>query len=136
MARFLVDANVLCEPTKTAPESRVVGWLVRNERLVAIDAVILGEIRYGILLLAEGRRRRGLEAWFSQVVQRVECLPWDAATGLCWAELLARVRGLGRTMTVKDSLIAATALRNGLTLATRNERDFAPGGVDIVNPFG
>ncbi len=135
MARFLVDANVLCEPTKAAPESHVVDWLRRNERLVAIDSVILGEIRYGILLLAEGRRRTRLEGWFSRVVQRVECLSWDAATGLHWAELLARVRGVGRTMTVKDSLIAATALRHGLTLATRNERDFAPSGVDTVNPF-
>ncbi len=110
-------------------------WLRRNERLVTIDAVILGEIRYGILLLAEGRRRTRLEGWFGRVVQRVECLPWDSATGLRWAELLARVRRLGRAMTVKDSFIAATAVRHGLTLATRNERDFAPSGVDTVNPF-
>ena len=54
MARFLVDANVLSEPTKSAPVSRVVDWLVRNERFVAIDPVMLGEIRYRILLLAEG----------------------------------------------------------------------------------
>ena len=135
MAGFLVDANVLSEATKAEPDRAVVDWLRRNERLLLVDPVILGEIRFGILLLPEGRRRRGLEGWFNQVVRRIECLAWDSRTGLRWAELLAQVRGAGRTMAVRDSLIAATALTHSLTLATRNDRHFDGCGVNIVNPF-
>ena len=62
-------------------------------------------------------------------------LSWDARTGLRWAEVLADVRRLGKTMSVKDSLIAATALTHALTVATRNERDFVASGVSTVNPF-
>ena len=95
MAKFLVDANVLSEATKAAPDPLVVDWLRRNERLLAVDPVILGEIRYGILLLPGGRRRRKLENWFEQVVRRIECLTSDARTGGRWAELLAQTRRAG-----------------------------------------
>jgi predicted nucleic acid-binding protein len=135
MARILVDANVLSEATKAAPDPAVVDWLRRNERLLAVDPVILGEIRFGILLLPMGRRRGMLENWFEQVVRRIECLAWDARTGGRWAELLAQMRHAGTTMAVRDSLIAATALTNALTLATRNVHDFASCGVSLVNPF-
>ena len=135
MARILVDANVLSEPTKAAPDAAVVDWLRRNERLLAVDPVILGEIRFGILLLPMGRRREMLENWFEQVVRRIECLAWDARTGGRWAELLAQMRLAGTTMAVRDSLIAATALTHALTLATRNVHDFAACGVSLANPF-
>lgn len=135
MARFLVDANVLSEATKKAPNPLVVDWLRRNERLMAVDPVILGEIRFGILLLPDGRRRQRLEGWFSKIVRRIECLSWDSGTALRWAELLARVRRDGRTMAVRDSLIAATALTHSLTVATRNDQHFEASGVDLVNPF-
>lgn len=133
---YVVDANVLSEATKPAPDPRVVDWLRRNEREIVIDPVILGEIRFGILLLPAGKRRRRLERWFDEGVARVVCLPWDAATGLRWARLLARLRAAGQSMPVKDSLIAATALAHGLTVATRNVRDFKKAGVKVVDPFG
>jgi predicted nucleic acid-binding protein len=59
--RYLVDANVLCEPTRPAPVSQVVEWLRRNERDIAVDPIILGELRFGILLLHKGKRRSTLE---------------------------------------------------------------------------
>jgi predicted nucleic acid-binding protein len=133
--KYLVDANVLSEPTRPAPDSRVVEWLRRNERDIAVDPVILGEVRFGILLLQKGRRRASLERWFDAGVQRLHCLPWEAETGLRWAELLASLRTAGRAMPIKDSLIAATALVHGLTVATRNRSDFEKAGVKIVDPF-
>lgn len=132
---YVVDANVLSEATKPAPDPQVVDWLRRNEREIVIDPVILGEIRFGILLLPAGSRRRRLERWFNEGVARVVCLPWDAATGLRWARLLASLRAAGQSMPVKDSLIAATALAHGLTVATRNVRDFKKAGVKVVDPF-
>lgn len=133
--RYLVDANVLSEPTRPAPDANVVEWLGRSEREIAVDPIILGEVRFGILLLPKGRRRSNLERWFDAGVGRLHCLPWEAETGLRWAQLLARLRTAGRAMPIKDSLIAATALVYGLTVVTRNRTDFEKAGVGIIDPF-
>jgi predicted nucleic acid-binding protein len=132
---FLVDANVLSEPTKPSPNARVVEWLRRHEADIAIDAIVLGEIRFGILLLPKGKRRLSLERWFDAGVRRLHCLPWDVDTGLRWAALLAGLRASGRAMPIKDSLIAASALAHGLVVATRNRVDFEKVGLAIVDPF-
>jgi predicted nucleic acid-binding protein len=106
-----------------------------DEPEFAIDPIILGEIRFGVHLLPAGKRRRHLERWFEQGVAKVTCLPWEAATGLRWAKLLADLRTAGDAMAVKDSLIAATALVHGLTVVTRNTRDFEKAGVKLIDPF-
>jgi predicted nucleic acid-binding protein len=132
---YLVDANVLGEATKPAPDPRVVDWLRAHEREIAVDPLILGELRFGILLLPRGRKRDALEQWFEAGVRRLHCLPWEIATGLTWAELLAKLRSAGQAMPIKDSLIAATALTHGLTMVTRNRVDFAKAKLQIVDPF-
>ena len=133
--KYLVDANVLSEPTRPDPNPAVVGWLRRHEREIAVDPIILGEVKFGILLLPRGKRRARLEQWFDEGIGRIQCLTWDAFVGLRWAELLARLRSSGRSMPIKDSLIAATALAFGLTVATRNRSDFEKAGVDVEDPF-
>lgn len=133
---YLVDANVLSEPTKPRPDAGVVEWLRRSEREIAVDPIILGEINFGILLLPRGKRRSRLERWFSEAVQRIHCFPWEAPTGMRWAQLLADLRVRGRSMPIKDSLIAATALTHHLAVVTRNRADFAKAEVDVVDPFG
>ena len=132
---YLVDANILSEPTKPAPSPRVVEWLRTREPDIAVDPIILGELRFGILLLPKGRKRASLERWFDAGVSRLRCLPWEAETGLRWAQLLARLRATGRAMPVKDSMIAATALVHDLIVVTRNASDFRKAGVRIVDPF-
>ena len=133
--KYLVDANVLSEPTKPAPDSRAVEWLRQNEREIAIDPIVLGELRFGILLLPPGERRARLEQWFDAGATRLRCLPWEAETGLKWAELLARLRASGRAMAIKDSLITATALVHDLVVATRNRAAFENAGVRVIDPF-
>jgi toxin FitB len=133
--RYLVDANVLSEPTKPAPNPAVVGWLRQHEREIAVDPVILGEVRFGILLLSKGKRRARLQQWFDAGVGRLHCLPWGAQTGLRWAQLLAHLRATGRAMPIKDSLIATTALVHGLTVVTRDTANFANAGVKLLDPF-
>ena len=133
--KYLVDANVLSEPTRPAPHAGVVAWLRNNEREIAVDPIILGEVRFGILLLPKGRRRSRLERWFDDGMQRLHCMPFEAQTALRWAELLAGLRTSGRAMPVRDSLIAATALTHGMTVVTRNRQDFEKAGVRIIDPF-
>lgn len=132
--KHLVDANVLSEATKPQPDPRVIEWLRRNERSIVVDPVILGEVRFGILLLSRGARRAKLERWFEDGVRRIQCLPWDSTVGMRWAQLLADLRRRGRPMSIKDSLIAASALAHDLALVTLNRRDFEPARVQLVDP--
>jgi hypothetical protein len=132
---ILVDANVLSELTRPVPDPRALSWLRRHEDELVIDPVLLGEIRYGILLLPAGARRRSLQNWFDSGISRLTCLPWDAACGLRWARLLADLKSRGQAIALKDSLIAATALVHEVRLATRNVRDFRKTGVTVVDPF-
>jgi predicted nucleic acid-binding protein len=133
--KYLVDANVLSEPTKPAPAPGVIAWLRAHEQEIAVDPIILGELRFGILLLPKGKKRARLERWFDAGVKSLYCVPWEMETGLRWAELLARLRAAGKAMPIKDSLIAATALAHDLVVVTRNRSDFEKAKVKVFDPF-
>lgn len=133
--RFLVDADVLSEPTKPAPSLEVIDWLRTNEADLAVSPIVLGEIEYGIRLLPAGKRRKRLQEWFARGVQRVRTLDFDAKAAAAWADLLARLKTKGRAMPIKDSLIAATALAHDLTVATHNSADYRNASVRLVDPF-
>jgi predicted nucleic acid-binding protein len=132
---YLVDANVLSEPTRARPDSRVVAWLTAHEGDFVVDSIVLGELSFGILALPKGRKRLKLEGWFKAVVRAIECLPWDAAVSLRWARLVVDLKKKGATLPVLDTMIAATALEHDLTVVTRNVRDFKRTGVKVLDPF-
>jgi hypothetical protein len=133
---YLVDANILSEATKPRPHAKVVAWLSANENNFVVDSVILGELAIGIFILPPSRKRTRLERWFEAVADRIDCLPWDAAVSRRWARLVADLQKKGQTLPVLDSMIAATALAHGLTIATHNVRDFQKAGVPVIDPFG
>jgi len=132
---FLVDANVLSEPTKQEANRKVVAWLTENEANLVVDSIILGELRIGILALPRGRKRDRLEHWFETVVETIDCLPWDASVSRRWAELMVDLKRKGETVPLLDGMIAASALHHDLIVATRNIRYFKKTRVKTVNPF-
>jgi predicted nucleic acid-binding protein len=131
---ILVDADVLSEPTKEQPHPRVLTWLQQHSADLVVNAIILGELEYGILKLPAGRRRLRLQDWFQQGATFLTVIDMDAGTSRAWANLLAELKCKGRSMPVNDSLIAATARQHDLTLATRNTRDYRHAGVRLFNP--
>lgn len=133
--RYLVDANVLSEPTKQAPDRNALAWLEAHEGELVVDSIVLGELCVGVLTLPAGRRRTRLEQWFATLAETIDCVPWDTAVARRWAALVVELRKKGRTMPLLDGMIAATALAHGMTVATRNTRDFAKAGVGVVDPF-
>jgi len=132
---YLVDANVLSEPTKQSADKKVVEWLIKNEANLVVDPIIVGELRMGILALPRGRKRERLEQWFEDVIEIIECLSWDATVSRRWATIVVDLKRKGETVPLLDGMIAATALQHDLIVATRNTRDFKKTGVKTLNPF-
>lgn len=133
--KFLVDANVLSEVTRPEPSAKVVEWLRKHERDLAVTPIVLGEIEYGIGLTISPRKRKELEHWFAEGMKRLRVIDLDSGTASIWAALLVRLKKKGRAMPVKDSLIAASAIQHQLTIVTRNVSDFQNTGVSLINPF-
>lgn len=132
---YLVDVNVLCEPTKQSPNSKVTEWLIAHRAELVVDPIIMGEIWEGIMRLPEGRRKQNLAAWYGQSRTSLFCLPWTIEIGVVWGQLSYEVTQRGFTIAAEDTMIAATAKLHGLTVATRNVDDFIRCGVPVVNPF-
>jgi toxin FitB len=133
--KYLVDANVLSEVTRPAPSTAVIDWLRTHEPDLVVTPIVLGEIEYGIGLTTSSSKRKALQQWFEEGLQRLRILDFDSGTASAWAALLVRLKKKGQAMPVKDSLIAASALQHQLTIVTRNINDFRNVGVPLMNPF-
>lgn len=137
--RYLLDTNVLSEAAKSDAAGGVVRFLEDTPPLqLALSVLTLGAIRQGILALDPGRRRSRLEQWLSTSLGRQfsgRILPVDDGVALAWGRLSAEGRQAGRPLPVVDGLLLATVEVHGLTFVTRNERDCADRGVDILNPW-
>lgn len=136
---IVLDTNVISELMRPAPSDRVIEWLDRQPpEAIWLSSISVLEIRFGLELLVDGARRLRLEQAFDAVLvqdlaERV--LTFDAPAADHTARLAATVRRAGRSMELRDAMIAGIALRHGARLATRNLRHFEHVGMELENPW-
>ena len=139
MSGYLLDTNVPSEFSRDRPEPRVVQWLkAQPVTTLFLSAVTIGEIRKGLVVLPQSRRRSDLETWFHTdllVWFRNRILPVTHAVADKWGVLDGQCQLRGTPLNTADGMIAATAIEHGLTLVTRNVKDFAGLSVDLFNPW-
>ena len=136
---IILDTNVLSALMRQEPDPMVVRWLDRMPaESVWTTAVTVLEVRFGLELLAPGRRRKQLEDAFAQTLEEDfegRVLPFDTAAAEAAGVLAARQRVAGRPVEVRDIQIAGIARSRKATLATRNVRHFAGLGIPIADPW-
>jgi predicted nucleic acid-binding protein len=134
---FLVDTNVFSEQLKRSPHPEVLAWIREHESDLYLSTITIGEIRLGIELLGEGKRKQQYLFWLQGLTQIMQgrILSFNRASAHVWGLMQARLEKSGGRLPDLDSQIAAIAQRHGLAVATRNEIDFLRAGVKVVNPF-
>jgi predicted nucleic acid-binding protein len=136
---FLLDTNVLSEMVRPAPELKVLEWLSTvDEDRVFMSVATIAEVRRGIALMAEGRRRTALADWLANDLSgrfAGRVLSIDVSVAEHWGDLLALSRQSGLALSAIDGFFAATALAKGLILVTRNTKDFLPFDIPLFDPW-
>jgi len=136
---IVLDTNVISEPMKAHGNPAVLTWLDRQApETLFLTAVNLAELLVGIAILPDGKRKRGLDTAFSELIPRLfgsRVLPFDEAAAKVYALLITRARAIGHTITVADGQIAAIAATYGFTVATRDTGPFLAAGVPVIDPW-
>ena len=131
---FLLDTNVVSELRRPKPHGAVVAWLRGvDDADLHLAAVSLGEIQAGVEITRERDPAKAaeIEAWLELVAGTWNVLAADGAVFRSWARLMHKADD----RLIEDGLIAATAQVHGLTVVTRNGKDFRPFGVTVLDPF-
>jgi predicted nucleic acid-binding protein len=134
--KYLLDTDVVSQYTKLPPDQRVDAWVQRTDDSdLYICDITFAELWYGINLLPAGKRRTELENWvedglYLQFFNRVVSFNLDAARR--YGSLMARAKKNGHNPNSTDCMIAATAVANGMVVATLNRKDFEKLGVELV----
>jgi len=134
MARFLLDTNVVSEPTMKQPNEHVLSQIDVHQSDVVISSNVLHELIYGCERLPESKKRSHIERYIEEVVlNSIPILPYDNNAARWHASERARLTSLGKTPPYVDAQIAAVAATNGFILVTRNLSDFENfDGLDVI----
>jgi toxin FitB len=136
---IIVDTNVVSELLRPSPEPRVEAWLAARDGLdIYLTAISEAELRYGVAIMENGRRRDGLADAIDRILRddmAGRVLAFDSAAAEAYATIAASRRAAGRPIAQADCQIAAIARARGATVATRNTADFEGCGVDLINPW-
>lgn len=136
---ILVDTNVVSEPMKAQGDLRVAAWLDRQApETLFIATISIAEILFGVAALPAGRRRVRLAEAFETEVQRLfagRIVSFDLPAARAYASIMSGARARGLAISVADGQIAAIAVANQLSVATRDQAPFRAAGVRTVNPW-
>lgn len=134
---WLIDTDLLSERTKPRPDLKVLKWLEANSSDLYTSSHVIGELQAGISLLAEGAKKRALQAWLNRLIEAMEgrILNFNTSVATVWGHQEAEFAKKGCLMPMPDSFIAATARRHNLTIATRNVGDHTRPGLKVANPI-
>jgi predicted nucleic acid-binding protein len=134
---YLVDTNIFSEPTRPHPNRAVMAWLQENEPNIYVSTITIGELRRGIERLAESGRKTKLRHWLQSLCDCMKgrVLSYSTSSAHVWGQLNAKWDEKGIVIASLDSQIAAIAHRHGLTVVTRNIKDFEKTGVKVLDPF-
>ena len=139
MTKYLIDTNVISELIRPVPERLVELWFQKADPASLFGSVVTwGEIRLGVENMPASRRRTEIEMWLATGLPEwfgANLLPVTKEIADQWGRITARARQSGITIATADGLIAATALEHGLTLVTRNVKDFVRLGVTFFDPW-
>ncbi len=136
--KYLLDTCVLSELVKSTPDGQVLNWFeARKAHELCISAMTWGELQRGVARMPESKRRSELTLWLQQLQIGFEnrILAFDQNVSEVWAHMTVEAETQGKRMTAFDSIIAATARAHECKLVTRNVRDFANAGIDLLNPW-
>lgn len=136
---IVLDTNVISEVFRPRPEARVVAWLESLTGEVAITAVTLAELMAGVRRLPDGRRKSDLSFRIDAAVAPYRgsrsVLPFDDTSAGPYAEILVAREAVGLPISTADAQIAAICRAHGATCATRNVKDFAHTGIELLDPW-
>ena len=137
--KYLLDTCLISELVKKEPHPAVLRWLdEQDEQRLFISVLVLGELNKGVTKLAAGDRKEALLSWMEHdLTERFEgrIVGLDLETAILWGRMQGEAEKAGEKLPVMDSLIAATAMRNGFTVVTRNVRDLQRCGAPVFNPW-
>lgn len=135
---YLLDTCVLSEFMKKSPDRRILSFMASlSEKDTFISAVSIGEIRKGIALLGRTKRATFLKNWLNELQRRYQgrIKAFNVTVAEQWGDRVAAAQKKGLPRPVLDSLIAATAAVDDMTLITRNVSDMQHMGVRLLDPF-
>lgn len=136
---IILHTNVISEIFRPSPEPRVVEWLASLRGEVAITSITLAELVAGVRRMPNRRRKAeltvGIEAAVEPYRGSRSVLPFDEAAADRYADVLVARESAGAPISTADAQIAAICLAHGAACATRNVRDFAHTGVDLIDPW-
>lgn len=136
---ILLDTNVISETQRREPNARVLDWIdAQALETLYLSAITVAELRAGIALMPAGKRRASMHEVLEKRLLPMfanRVLSFDMACTKAYAELLAKSRAAGLAVETADAFIAAVALANGFTVATRDTSPFEAAGLDVINPW-
>jgi len=136
---ILLDTNVISAVMQSQPDPAVVSWLDdQSSQDVWVPSVVVFELCYGVATLPSVQRRRSLEQGLNQLLKHLvqdRIAPLDGLAAQRAAVLAAERKAKGRSVDLRDTLIAGIALARGAQLATRNTRHFSDTSIGLINPF-